>query len=846
MIYPNPRRALALGLSSLLSFAGLLLPEAALATPPPASASDPVPDPGKSTATTDDTSAIAVNPANLAFLSEPEARFGLAWTGSPSTLPNRGASLAAGLPIGPFATGLRLDLFSPPAGAPIPFDASYHWLRWGIAYGNPIASIGTTIGWGLSESRALNGYVSLTSGVTSRLFPWLSTSLLARDWNEPVSEGGVRIERSYALGLGLRPIGRRMIEAGVDLMFYEKSASIAGRATLGIDVPRVGRLRGDVAYYPERDRRFVATAGLDVNIDRLQVSGGAVFGDAVTRAGTGFYVGAAFRGLREPGVQLPAHFVRMRINDTPGPRGNTRLVRKLWRLAADPEIDGVVLQLRAEPASSLAHAEEVADAIRGLRAAKKQVLCHLEDASSRSLFVCSQADRIAMNPAGGLRFAGIASQYYYFGGALRKLGVRADFVRIGAHKLAAEQYTNITGSDVAQIDHQELVDQFEQIFLDEVGRGRHIAPADLKQRIAHGPFLASEAKREGLIDILAFQDEIDRVLREMTGRKVRLTDDERTPRAPDRWGPVPKVAMVYLSGDMVDGESQSIPFVGIKLAGSVTVARALRSAREDPSVKAVIFRIETGGGSSLAADVILREAIITARKKPLIVSMGSAAASGGYYAAVSGGTIFANRATVTGSIGIFYGKVDVVGLLDKLGVRVEQYRSSPRADAESFFRPFTDAERAELGVKVKQFYDLFIARVAEGRRLTPEAVDAVARGKVWTGAQALPRGLVDKIGGLREAFAEARRLGGLPDDAPVTELPEEDDSLLGQLLKLVGLTSAGVMPTATEIVPPAFLPIARLLSPFMVFDSNKPLARAEFSEEDGSDVEPPSARELDP
>ncbi len=178
------------------------------------------------------------------------------------------------------------------------------------------------------------------------------------------------------------------------------------------------------------------------------------------------------------------------------------------------------------------------------------------------------------------------------------------------------------------------------------------------------------------------------------GRKVHLVEDRAIPRAPDAWGHEPKVALIYLNGDMVDGESQFIPLVNIKLAGSHTIARALKRAREDESVKAVVFRIETGGGSSLAADVILREAQLTAKVKPLIVSMGTSAASGGYYASVGGREIFANPATLTGSIGIFYGKADVVGLLDKLGVRMDQYRSAPRADAESFYRPFTGRREA--------------------------------------------------------------------------------------------------------------------------------------------------------
>ena len=811
----------------------------ALAAAPPPRASDAVPDPGRSLASSDDTTAIAGNPANLAYLPAPELRWSLAWTGSASPQPNRGMAFGVGLPIGPFATGLRLDWFSPPDGAPAPFDANYHWIRWGIAVGNPLASFGTTLGWGFSRSPLLDGYVSLTSGITSRLAPWLSASFVVRDWNEPVSAAGIPIERSFQWGVALRPFATRAIEAGADLALYEKSETVSAHGMLSLNVPRVGRLRGDLTVYPGGDRHFLAMAGVDVNIDRLQVSAGGLFGDALTRSGTGVYLGAAYRGYREPGVPLPLKVVRLRINETPGVRGNTRLLKRLWRLAEDPEVAGVVLQLRADPASSLAHAEEVADAIRGLRAHGKKVLCHLEDAGSKALFVCSQADRIAMNPAGGLRFAGLSSSYIYFGGTLKKLGVQADFVRIGDHKGAAEQYTLPAGTAVGDLDHQELVDKFEEVYLHDVGGGRRIPAQELKARIAKGPFLADEARKAGLIDTLAYSDEIDRVAEEMLGSRAHVVDDDTPPRPAESWSEIPKVAVVYLTGDMVDGESQFIPFIGIKLAGSTTVAKALRRAREDASVKSVVFRIETGGGSSLAADVILREAILTARVKPLIVSMGSSAASGGYYASVGAREIFANRTTVTGSIGIFYGKVDVSGLLDKLGVHVEQFRSSPRADAESFYRPFTDSEHVELGVKVKQFYDTFIARVAEGRKMKPEAVDAVARGKVWTGAQALPIGLVDRIGGLREALEEARKLGNLPVDAPFSETPDEDDSLLGVVLKLVGITSVGMNGAAIMALPPAFLDIARALSPFLVFESDKPLARSELVESEPSDDRAP-------
>ena len=792
--------------------------------------SEPVPDPGRGVTNADDTSAAALNPATLAFLPGPEVRWNAVWTGSAATVPARGTSFAAGLPIGPIATALRLDLLYPPAGVPAPFSSSTQWLRWAVAYGSEQASIGTTLAWGFSGSETFDHFVSLTSGVTWRPITALSASLVARDWNEPTSRAGLGIERSWVLGLGGRPFGSRVVESAWDLAFFEHSQAFGGHGMLGFDVPRVGRIRGDLTVLPPPDRRYVATAGVEVNVDRLQLSGGGVFGNAVTRTGTGIYVGAAFRSFREPGLRLPARVARVRLDDTPGVRGNTRLLRRLWRLADDPEVEGVVLELRADPAGSLAHAEEVADAVRLLRARNKKVMCHLEDNGGKSLFVCAQANRIAMNPAGGLRFAGLSSGYYYLGGLLKKLGVRASFVRIGAHKLAAEQLTLDEGSDVARLDHQELVDELEKVYLHDIGQGRGIPEAELQRRIATGPFIAAEARAAGLVDTLAYGDEIERFATEEMGRPARLVDDRPIPRAPDAWGREPKVALIYLNGDMVDGESQFIPLVNVKLAGSYTIARALKRAREDDSVKSVVFRIETGGGSSLAADVILREAILTAKVKPLLVSMGTSAASGGYYAAVGGRRIFASRGTVTGSIGIFYGKADVVGLLDKLGVRMEQYRTAPRADAESFFRPFTDDEKRELGVKVKQFYDLFVGRVAEGRKMTPAAVDAVARGKVWTGQQAIGKGLVDELGGLREALAEARRLGRLPADSPIAEWPEEDDSILGFLLNLVGLHVS-----ASELagsLPAALLPFAQLLAPFLVFEPNKPMAHVEIGEVD--------------
>jgi protease-4 len=282
---------------------------------------------------------------------------------------------------------------------------------------------------------------------------------------------------------------------------------------------------------------------------------------------------------------------------------------------------------------------------------------------------------------------------------------------------------------------------------------------------------------------------------------------------------------VYVDGDIIDGRSRTIPLIGIELAGSYTIAETLKRVRESRGIGAVVIRIESPGGSSVASDVMWREVLLTARVKPVIVSMGAVAASGGYYLAAPATRILANPLTITGSIGIFYGKADVTELLRKIGVNVEVYKTAPRADAESIFRPFSEDEHKELESKVTQFYDVFVSRVAEGRKMTKQAVDRVGQGRVWTGEQAKDKGLVDELGGLRQALYQARQLGGLPEDAPIIELPKIHTSLLGQILGIEGIRSSEL----TSALPHSVLQVAHAMAPLLVHPGDRPLARMELT-----------------
>jgi protease-4 len=241
----------------------------------------------------------------------------------------------------------------------------------------------------------------------------------------------------------------------------------------------------------------------------------------------------------------------------------------------------------------------------------------------------------------------------------------------------------------------------------------------------------------------------------------------------------------------------------------------------------VVLRIESPGGATTAADVMWRELSLLAKKKPLIVSMGTVAASGGYYIASPARMIFAEPLTTTGSIGVFYGKADVSGLLGKIGVNVETYKTAPHADAESLFRGFTDEERAAAQHTIETVYGTFLDRVSQGRHMTRDEVDAVARGRVWTGQEAFDRHLVDRLGGIREALEMALSLGGLPSDAPILEVPNVQPSLFEQLLGLVGLNLHATALTLGGL-PVQLRDVVRAVAPLVVYPQQTPLERMEW------------------
>ena len=813
-----------------------------------------VPTPGRSAAASDDGSSLVLNPANVSFMPGAELQWTWVRTGDDAWTSARGHafSLAGAFPFG-LGTGIRLDFVRPPVDEPdaaVPLDEPYTWLTWGLGIGGNTSALGLSIRHLYTGEPGVDGPTTYSLGWSARPSPYLGLAAVAHDINAPKTDDGRgMVDRSYTLATAIRPWGTRTVELGLEGRYYEGFELRDGhvwlgdrfpvedgwvpRATLGIDIPYVGRVRGDVSVLDieDDDRSYVATATLDVNVEHSTLSGGAIWGSGIGgKDGAGFVAGVAMRGWQEPGVPETEYALQIRIEETPSNRGHVAFLRGLWDLSEEPGVAAIVLHLKTAPASSLAHAYEIDDAVRLLQRRGKRVICHLEDAGGRELYACASADRIVINPAGGLRFAGLRNQRTYMADLLRKLGVRAQFVRIGKHKSAPEQFTHTGPSPTALQDNTERLEHITQEMMRDLARGRKTTPAKLKHAIDKGPHTAREALALGLVDGYAYDDELRTVASEVLGRNIALRD-ELPNRAPARFGSRRSLAIVYVDGSIVDGRSSDIPLLGMRLAGSYTIAESLEKARENPNVGAVLLRIESPGGSSMASDVMWRQVVLTAKRKPVIVSMGGVAASGGYYVAAPGTQIYATPYTITGSIGIFYGKADVAQLLTKIGVNIDTIKTSPRADAESIYRPFTPDEVEELGHKVKQFYDVFIDRVAKGRNMSVARVDQVARGRVWMGRQARDRGLVDEVGGLRQAIEAALAAGGLHNNAPIIELPPPQFSLLSLAAGMAHAESTS--PEAALLqrsVPGEIGRLLRAAAPFVIYEPFQPLALSEVTQ----------------
>jgi len=432
------------------------------------------------------------------------------------------------------------------------------------------------------------------------------------------------------------------------------------------------------------------------------------------------------------------------------------VVDALRKAAVDRRVTSVIIRPTGT-AALWGKVQEVRDAIIEFKASKKPIIAYLEYAGDQQYYLASACDKVFLMPTASLDITGMANYEVFLRGSLDKIGALPDAIHVGEYKTASNTFTEHTFTPAHREMAQSLnTDLYEQVVAG-VAASRQKTPAEVRKLIDHGPFLPEDAVRAGLVDDLAYEDEIDDKVQLGRGRVNTLRQHDYRNVAPHTLGlnRGPRIALIYAVGLITTGQS-SEDGVGGQVLGSETMVDYLRKARADDSIRAIVLRIDSPGGSAIASDVIWREIMLTREKKPVIASMSDVAASGGYYIAMPAHAIVAQPATLTGSIGVVLVRFVIDGTLKKLGVNLETVKEGQYADMFSPVRPFTPDERKRLGELMQATYDAFVEKAASGRNTTPERIDAIAQGRVWTGKQAKDIGLVDELGGLDRALEIAR------------------------------------------------------------------------------------------
>jgi protease IV len=460
-------------------------------------------------------------------------------------------------------------------------------------------------------------------------------------------------------------------------------------------------------------------------------------------------------------------------------------------LATIQELRAAISDFRKSGKLTVAWAESFGDFVRG----------------NLPYYLATGFDRIYLQPSGTLGLTGMAVEQVFLHDALAKLGIDFQSAKRYEYKSAADQLTETGFTGPAREAAARLTESVNEQLAAAIAEGRQKTPEQARALLDQGPFLAQRALAEGLVDGLGYRDEVYERVHKEAGLDATLLYLQRYQRShalaelPRRLPKVPRerfVAMIYAHGAIRQGRSGRGPVGGGGL-GSDTVAAALRAAATDERARAVVLRVNSPGGSYTASDVIWREVVrVRAAGKPVVVSMGDVAGSGGYFISAPADVIVAQPGTLTGSIGVIMGKPVLRDMFGRAGVNTDTVgEGSEIATMFSASRPFSDTEWERINAWLDAVYADFTEKVAAGRRMSVERVHELARGRVWTGADAVANGLADEAGGIHDAVAIARRRGGLPDDAPVRLFPR-----LGPLDQLRPAESSESRPAAAPVLTP--------------------------------------------
>lgn len=477
------------------------------------------------------------------------------------------------------------------------------------------------------------------------------------------------------------------------------------------------------------------------------------------------------------------------------------------RAERDDRIANVVVRL--QPISvGWAQADELRAAIGRLRDSGRHVVAHIEVqgfAANKELYVASAADEILVAPGSALPLVGLAAEYLFLGGFWEKLGIDFDVAKAGRYKSAVEVYAERTMSEDAREMANSLLDDTYARFVAAIAEGRDLTTERVEAAIDAGAVRTQQLEAFGLVDGEAH---LDALLDRIGGPVVEHADYATVDPETLGFEAVAEFALIYGTGPVVQGEAEPSLLGGQAVFASETISRAIIDASEDDTIRAILLRIDSPGGSALASEIVWH-AIGRAREagKPVVVSMADVAASGGYYVAAAADAIVADPGTLTGSIGVFAIRPVLGGLFEKLDIGIDSLTRGRHADFLLSSEHLSPGALARLQTSVSDTYQLFLARVAEGRGLAIDAVDKIGQGRVWTGAQAYDAGLVDELGGLYTAARRAKIEAGLDPDADVYLVPyPRVPSLSEQIFDALGSVSLASADAPADGPPPADWP----------------------------------------
>jgi protease-4 len=457
--------------------------------------------------------------------------------------------------------------------------------------------------------------------------------------------------------------------------------------------------------------------------------------------------------------------------------GFNDIIRALKRAKTDDNIECIYLNV-SSPGAGKATLKEIRDALIDFKTSKKKIIAYSEVYTQDAYYLASVADKVYLNPQGALEFKGFSSQLTFFKGAMEKIGVEAQIIRVGNYKSAVEPFINDKMSDYNRKQVSAYLGGLYNTFLEGIAKSRNISKDSLyvyadTYRIKQ----PSDAVKYKMVDALKYKDEVIDELKSLseTGKKETLStvtiNDYANNQKADNSSSKNKIAVIYANGDITGGEGND------ESIGSERISRAIRKARMDENIKAIVLRVNSGGGSALASDVIWREIVLSKKVKPVVASFGDVAASGGYYIGCAADSIFVQPNTITGSIGVFGIIPNFQNLLNnKLGITFDGVKTGQYADIMSVNRPLTPGERLIIQTDVNHVYDSFITRVADGRKRSKAYIDSIGGGHVWVGTDAVKIGLADRIGSFNDAIVAAGKKAKLKEYR-IVEYPAKIDPI---------------------------------------------------------------------